>query len=109
MHGSFRDNETPVTGFRRKGDALKLELETTAKEYGYNMIVQGATSLPYVCIAESDNLILRQKWGAECVKRGVFFTNYHNCFMNAAMTDEDVRFTGEVAREAFYVLRELGD
>ena len=39
MHGSFRDNETPVTGFRRKGDALKLELETTAKEYGYNMIV----------------------------------------------------------------------
>ena len=92
---------------QKKGDALKLELETAAKEYGYNMIVSGATSLPYLRIAESDNLMLHQKWVAECVKRGVFFTNHHNHFMNAAMTDEDIRFTGEVAREAFRVLREL--
>ena len=92
---------------QKKGDALKLELETAAKEYGYNMIVSGATSLPYLRIAESDNLMLHQKWVAECVKRGVFFTNHHNHFMNAAMTDEDIRFTGEVAREAFRVLRDL--
>ena len=92
---------------QKKGDALKLELETAAKEYGYNMIVSGATSLPYLRIAESDNLMLHQKWVAECVKRGVFFTNHHNHFMNAAMTDEDIRFTGEVAREAFCVLRDL--
>ena len=92
---------------QKKGDALKLELETAAKEYDYNMIVSGATSLPYLRIAESDNLMLHQKWVAECVKRGVFFTNHHNHFMNAAMTDEDIRFTGEVAREAFRVLREL--
>ena len=92
---------------QKKGEALKLELETAARENGYNMIVSGATSLPYLRIAESDNLMLHQRWVAECVKRGVFFTSHHNHFMNAAMTDEDIRVTGEVAREAFRVIKEL--
>ena len=91
---------------QKKGDALKLELETAAKEYGYNMIVSGATSLPYLRIAESDNLMLHQKWVAECVKRGVFFTNHHNHFINAALTDQDIAETVEIADEAFSVVRE---
>ena len=91
---------------QKKGEALKRELETAANEYGYNMIVSGATSLPYLRIAESDNLMLHQRWVAECVRRGVFFTNHHNHFMNAAMTDADIKETGEVAREVFKVLRE---
>ena len=85
---------------------LKSELEAAAKEYGYNMIVSGATSLPYLRIAESDNLMLHQRWVAECVRRGIFFTSHHNHFMNAAMTDADIKLTGEVAREAFRIIRE---
>lgn len=91
---------------QRKGEQLKNELESAAKEYGYNMIVSGATSLPYLRIAESEDLILHQRWVAECVRRGVFFTSHHNHFMNAAMTDEDIRLTGEVAREAFRIIRD---
>ena len=91
---------------QRKGEQLKSELESAAKEYGYNMIVSGATSLPYLRIAESEDLILHQRWIAECVRRGVFFTSHHNHFMNAAMTDEDIRLTGEVAREAFRIIRD---
>ena len=91
---------------QKKGEQLKRELESAAKEYGYNMVVSGATSLPYLRIAESEDLILHQRWVAECVRRGVFFTSHHNHFMNAAMTDEDIRLTGEVAREAFRIIRE---
>ena len=43
---------------------------------------------------------------AECVRRGVFFTSHHNHFMNAAMTDADIKLTGEVAREAFRIIKE---
>jgi len=91
---------------QKKGEQLKRELESAAKEYGYDMVVSGATSLPYLRIAESEDLILHQRWVAECVRRGVFFTSHHNHFMNAAMTDEDIRLTGEVAREAFRIIRE---
>ena len=91
---------------QKKGEQLKRELESAANEYGYNMIVSGATSLPYLRIAESEDLILHQRWVAECVRRGVFFTSHHNHFMNAAMTDEDIRLTGEVAREAFRIIRD---
>lgn len=91
---------------QKKGEQLKRELESAANEYGYNMVVSGATSLPYLRIAESEDLILHQRWVAECVRRGVFFTSHHNHFMNAAMTDEDIRLTGEVAREAFRIIRD---
>ena len=91
---------------QKKGEQLKRELESAANEYGYNMVVSGATSLPYLRIAESEDLMLHQRWVAECVRRGVFFTSHHNHFMNAAMTDEDIRLTGEVAREAFRIIRD---
>ena len=91
---------------QKKGEQLKSALESAANEYGYNMIVSGATSLPYLRIAESDNLMLHQRWVAECVRRGVFFTSHHNHFMNAAMTDADIQETAEVAREAFRIIKE---
>jgi len=91
---------------RKKGERLRCALDSAAKEYGYNMIVSGAPSLPYLRIAESENLMLHQRWIAECVRRGVFFTSHHNHFMNAAMTDADIAETKEVAREAFRIIRE---
>ena len=47
----------------------------------------------------------RQEWIAECVKRGIFFTNHHNHFINAALSDEDIQETIDVATEAFEVIR----
>ena len=44
-------------------------------------------------------------WFAECVKRGVFFTNHHNHFINAALTDADIAETVDIAEEAFEVVR----
>jgi glutamate-1-semialdehyde 2,1-aminomutase len=39
------------------------------------------------------------------VKRGVYFANHHNHFVNYALTDEDMRHTLEVADEAFKALK----
>ena len=50
--------------------------------------------------------MLHQEWIAECVKRGVFFTNHHNHFLNYALSDGDIAGTVSIADEAFGRRRE---
>ena len=66
----------------------------------------GVPSLFYLRLADDPSLQLHQEWIAECVRRGVFFTNHHNHFINAALTDADIAETVEIADEAFAVLRD---
>lgn len=89
-----------------KGTALKNGLIETATKYGYDLHVSGVPSLFYLRIADDPSLMLHQEWVAECVKRGVYFTNHHNHFINAALTDEDIATTIAVADEAFSVIKE---
>lgn len=44
-------------------------------------------------------------WINECVKRGVYFSNHHNHFINAALSDEDIANTIKVAEEAFIEIK----
>ena len=49
--------------------------------------------------------MLHQAYIAEMVRRGVFLTNHHNHFINASLSDEDIRYTWEVAREAWRAVK----
>ena len=89
-----------------KGTMLKNGLEEAAKEYNFDLHVTGAPSLFYLRIADDPSLKLHQEWVAECVKRGVFFTNHHNHFINYALSDADIAETVEIAKEAFSVVRD---
>ncbi|MBR2323958.1 MAG: aminotransferase class III-fold pyridoxal phosphate-dependent enzyme, partial [Clostridia bacterium] len=97
-----------VNELNRKGQMLKDGLIDAGKKYGYDLKVSGALALPYLRIANDDSLIIHQAWIAECVKRGVFFTNHHNHFINAALTEADIKETIDVADEAFKVIKEMG-
>lgn len=88
-----------------KGTRLKTGLIDTAKKYGYDLHVSGVPSLFYLRIADDPSLMLHQEWIAECVKRGVFFTSHHNHFINAALSDEDIKLTIDIADEAFSVIK----
>lgn len=88
-----------------QGTKLKNGLIAAAKEFGYDLHVTGAPSLFYMRIADDPSLKLHQRWIAECVKRGVFFTNHHNHFINASLSDDDIRETVEIATEAFEVIK----
>jgi glutamate-1-semialdehyde 2,1-aminomutase len=94
-------NET----LNKKGQLLKDGLTKTAEKHGFDLRVTGALALPYLRLADDDSLIIHQSWIAECVKRGVFFTNHHNHFINAAMTEQDIKETIEVADEAFEIIK----
>ena len=97
-----------VNELNRKGQMLKDGLIDAGKKYGYDLKVSGALALPYLRIANDDSLIIHQAWIAECVKRGVFFTNHHNHFINAALSEADIKETIDVADEAFKVIKEMG-
>ncbi len=94
-----------VTLLNEKGQKLKDGLIATAEKHGYDLHVTGGLALPYLRIANDESLMTHQRWIAECVKRGVFFTNHHNHFINAALSDADIAETIAVADEAFSVLR----
>lgn len=87
-----------------KGKKLTDGLVATAKKHGYDLHASGAPSLFYLRIADDPSLTLHQRWIAECVKRGVFFTNHHNHFMSYTITDDDIAETIQIADEAFAAL-----
>ena len=88
-----------------KGTKVKEGLIVTAKKFDFDLRVTGMPSLFYLRIADDPTLSLHQEWVAECVRRGVFFTNHHNHFVNASLTDEDIAETVAVAEEAFEAVR----
>ncbi|MBQ9980054.1 MAG: aminotransferase class III-fold pyridoxal phosphate-dependent enzyme [Oscillospiraceae bacterium] len=87
-----------------KGAKLRDGLVAAGKKYGFDLHVTGVPSLFYLRIADDPTLKLHQAWIAECVKRGVFFTTHHNHFINAALSDQDIAETIEIADEAFSIV-----
>ena len=90
---------------QEKGEKLRDGLLAAAKRYQFDLHFTGAPALFYLRIADDPSLALHQEWVAECVKRGVYFTNHHNHFLNASLTDGDIAETVAVAEEAFEVVR----
>ena len=87
------------------GQKLSAGLRAAASAHGFDLHVTGMPALFYLRIADDPSLMLHQEWVAECVRRGVYFTNHHNHFINAALTEQDIADTVAVAEEAFEVLR----
>lgn len=89
---------------RKLGEQLKTGLTEVAQKHGYHLNVSGEPALFYLRITNDDSMMLHQRWIAEMVRRGVYLTNHHNHFLCAAMTQEDIKTTIEVADEAFAAL-----
>ncbi|WP_062466373.1 aminotransferase class III-fold pyridoxal phosphate-dependent enzyme [Demequina maris] len=92
------------TMFRRLGTALTSGLVDAAAGHGLTLVASGEPALFYLRLADDDSLALHQRWVAECVRRGVWFTSHHNHFLNASLTDADLARTLEIADEAFAVV-----
>ena len=71
---------------------------------GFNLVVSGEPALFYLRIANDDSLMLHQEWIAECVSRGLFLASHHNHFINAAVTDDDIKLAVDIAEDAFGVV-----
>lgn len=89
------------------GKKLTEGLVQAAHGHGLHLKVSGELPMWYMRITDDESQMLHQEWIAACVQRGVFFTNHHNHFLNAALTEEDITFTLEVADDAFRAVRKL--
>lgn len=92
------------------GTRLTTGLVEVAERNGFEFIASGEPSMPYLRTAgidgtRDDDLLLHQAFTAECVQRGVFLTNHHNQFICAAVSDDDIDLTLEVADDAFKAVR----
>ena len=87
--------------FRTKGTMLTEGLVRIAEKHNHKLVVSGEPALFYLRLADDDNLMLHQKWIAECVSRGLFLASHHNHFLNAALSDQDIKKAWEIADEAF--------
>ena len=90
--------------FLEKGTKLTEGLKAAGKEHGFDLVTSGAPALFYIRIANDDSLVLHQEWVAEMVSRGIFLASHHNHFINASLTDEDIKHTIEVAEECFGIV-----
>ena len=90
--------------FRELGTKLTTGLKDAGKAFGFDLVVSGEPALFYLRIANDDSLMLHQEWVAECVSRGLFLTSHHNHFINAAMTDEDIKLAIDIGADAFEVV-----
>ena len=88
-----------------KGRKLTSGLREIGKLHGFDLVISGEPSMWYMRIANDDSLTLHQEWIGECVRRGAYFTSHHNQFINCSITDEDIKFTHEVAEEAFRIVK----
>ena len=87
--------------FREKGTALTNGLVEVAAKHNHKLVVSGEPALFYLRLADDDSLMMHQKWIAECVSRGLFLASHHNHFLNAALTDNDIKTALEIADTAF--------
>jgi glutamate-1-semialdehyde 2,1-aminomutase len=91
-----------------KGRALTAGLVAAGKRHGYDLVVSGEPAMWFMRLAGDDSSEIHQAWVGECVRRGVFFANHHNLFINTAITDADIAFTIEVADDAFATIAKRG-
>ena len=96
--------DTP-TLFRKLGTELTDGLKAAAANNGFDLKVSGEPALFYLRIANDDSLMLHQEWIAECVSRGLFLASHHNHFINASLTEDDIKVSIDIAEDAFNVVR----
>jgi glutamate-1-semialdehyde 2,1-aminomutase len=98
--------ENTVAKLRFIADKLHSGLKDVAKANNREIIITGEPVMWYMRHSNDENFFMHQAWVAECVRRGVFFTNHHNHFINAAVSDEDIAFTLDVADKAYKAIRD---
>ena len=90
--------------FREMGIQLTDGFVAAGKQHGFDLVVSGEPALFYLRVANDESLMLHQEWIAECVSRGLFLASHHNHFMNAAVTQDDIKLAIDIAEDAFGVV-----
>jgi glutamate-1-semialdehyde 2,1-aminomutase len=95
-----------VEKLRAIASKLHTGLKQVAEVNGRKIIITGEPVMWFMRHDNDENFFMHQAWVSECVRRGVFFTNHHNHFINSAVTDEDIAYTLDVADSAYKAIKD---
>ncbi len=91
------------------GEMLKDGMLDQADAHRQEVNYTGPESIPFMSFAEGDGMERSRLFCQECYQRGVFFHPFHNWFISAGHTEEDIKQTLDATDAAFKrVKEELG-
>lgn len=86
------------------GTRLREGLDIQARQFGFALRQTGPSQMPQILFEDDSEFKLGYAWVSACVERGIYFSPYHNMFLTAAHTREDIDSTLAVTEEAFATL-----
>ncbi len=89
---------------RVAGQRLRDGLASQARSHGLAVTLSGTPQLPFMTFAGDGQLTKSYLWADECVKRGVYLHPFHNWFLSAAHTAEDISRALDATDDAFGVV-----
>lgn len=87
------------------GTRLREGLQQQAAHNGFTLRQSGPVSMPQILFEEDPDFRIGYGWVRECLKRGVYFSPYHNMFLSAAHSEADLAKTLAATGDAFVELR----
>jgi len=86
------------------GQRLRDGLQQQGARYGFTLRQTGPVSMPQILFQGDPDFRVGYGFVTECIRRGVYFSPYHNMFLSAAHGDEDIKFTLSATDDAFAAL-----
>ncbi len=96
--------EKAVAKMEHTGQRLRDGLAAQAEAHGVGIRQTGPVQLPLMTFAGDQDFRLAELWTEVAARRGAFFHPWHNWFLSAAHTDEDIDEALEATDEAFAVV-----
>jgi glutamate-1-semialdehyde 2,1-aminomutase len=89
----------------KTGGMLREGLARQAASHGFGLRQTGPVQMPMILFEDDADLRLGYCWTAEALTRGVYFHPWHNNFICAALTEEDVETTLNATDQAFEAVK----
>jgi glutamate-1-semialdehyde 2,1-aminomutase len=89
----------------KTGSMLRDGLATQASNHGFSLRQTGPVQMPMILFDDDRDLRLGYCWVAEALTRGVYIHPWHNNFICAALTEQDVKQTLDATDQAFAALK----
>jgi glutamate-1-semialdehyde 2,1-aminomutase len=87
------------------GARLRAGLSETSRAHGFGFRQSGPPQMPLFLFDNDKELKLGNAWSVQMVSRGVYVHPWHNMFLSAAMTEQDIDFAIDMADASFRALK----
>ena len=88
------------------GEKFQQGFRDAAKAHGQEVSVTGHPAMPYMTFVNDDNHEKNRFFCGEASRRGIFLHPHHNWFISAALTEDELNKTIDVADECFKLCKE---